>query len=517
MRRFRHDKWRIAVFTMISGNLPRELLLAIVGLLTLFIVLWLLHRGGLDPRRIVYLAKCTTGKEARDRRSSPLVAGEWDDGWIAEAVRAYVSGQREFPGQHGMGLLWTFTILKERTIPFALGLLRDPTIRDRLLVPIPGIEPSPRHSALPLVRICEIFEARTPVEAIPLLEPHLDSSLEEVATAVARAIASTGSMAGAPHILRALSSDAESAAAGAVQGLEWAVNSRMEPPLGDAIYHDVQKRFEKPGLAQDARISAGRLLLKLDRARTLAWLASPEIIQRGRVELGAALSLLLRADASPNPELLRAVLNGAMAPTAECHSGVLADAARLLGLHHQPEDRSLLESLANGNYDSEAEVELRDGALEGLFNWMRLSPVRERIQELAFTDADESVGIEERYLRAVLALDMELQNGGFAQYFFNTAGDRWCDALAGLESMGMKQHRLLLEAAIARFGPERPSANRSLRLEQMDAMEDGGCTAFDELDTAYYRCEDTVDAAAARFIVRHVDAFVQEPCQKIES
>jgi hypothetical protein len=75
-----------------------------------------------------------------------------------------------------------------------------------------------------------------------------------------------------------------------------------------------------------------------------------------------------------------------------------------------------------------------------------------------------------RHLWALELLDMELVNGGIHQYFFNSSGNLWPDALEGLEQAGYAQSAAAFRKGVAVFGPEGPSTNRTVRFKQLDSL-----------------------------------------------
>jgi hypothetical protein len=87
----------------------------------------------------------------------------------------------------------------------------------------------------------------------------------------------------------------------------------------------------------------------------------------------------------------------------------------------------------------------------------------------------------------------EVNNGGFDQYFFNSAGDHALEALAAARAGGADAVADLLDAAMrVLVGGYR--RDRFQRQDALLAVTAGG--AFDELDAAYYAVEETADLDA---------------------
>lgn len=76
---------------------------------------------------------------------------------------------------------------------------------------------------------------------------------------------------------------------------------------------------------------------------------------------------------------------------------------------------------------------------------------------------------EQRYF-AVTLLEAEVYNGGFDQFFWNSAGDHYHLAVAGLEELGaVASLAILKEAADTVFGSSGPPVDRAERWRVMDS------------------------------------------------
>src|SRR5262249_36215166 len=95
--------------------------------------------------------------------------------------------------------------------------------------------------------------------------------------------------------------------------------------------------------------------------------------------------------------------------------------------------------------------------------------------------------------RAILTCswyDYEVCNGGHHQFFWNSTGIVWEDALSGFRAMGALEHAQVLEAAVACFPGRRPSKDRQDRYTQLAAIAESD---LDSLDRQLYRLQDTHD------------------------
>lgn len=102
----------------------------------------------------------------------------------------------------------------------------------------------------------------------------------------------------------------------------------------------------------------------------------------------------------------------------------------------------------------------------------------------------------------------EVHNGGHDQFFFNSTGMVWEDALQGFRLLNATEHLRILTEAIAVFPGSRPSRDRQARWDQMDDI-DG--SVFDELDDRLYALNEDFAAIVDRYVLEHPDEFFVTP------
>ena len=83
-----------------------------------------------------------------------------------------------------------------------------------------------------------------------------------------------------------------------------------------------------------------------------------------------------------------------------------------------------------------------------------------------------ATSLSERMIFAFTWLAREVQNGGFHQFFVNSAGDFWKDALNGLVAIGDQDGLALFRQALSIFPDSSPSEDRDTRLNQLDELEE---------------------------------------------
>lgn len=93
----------------------------------------------------------------------------------------------------------------------------------------------------------------------------------------------------------------------------------------------------------------------------------------------------------------------------------------------------------------------------------------------------------------------DVNNGGFHQYFFNSAGDLVPDALEAAELSGVTELALLIRRALDLLDVQDP-ANREARADSLDGLDP---EQFADIDDAYYALEVSadLDSAMARLMM----------------
>jgi hypothetical protein len=123
---------------------------------------------------------------------------------------------------------------------------------------------------------------------------------------------------------------------------------------------------------------------------------------------------------------------------------------------------------------------------------------------------DRTIGPAEWAVRDVWLLEAEVYNGGFHQFFFNSAGDRAAETVDSLALIGAHRTAELVARANAMFGAP-PSRDREERSRQLQAMDPAGLAALAELDLAFWAAPEPLTELLAAHCRAHHEAFVGEP------
>ncbi|GAA4463086.1 DMP19 family protein [Novipirellula rosea] len=92
----------------------------------------------------------------------------------------------------------------------------------------------------------------------------------------------------------------------------------------------------------------------------------------------------------------------------------------------------------------------------------------------------------EQTFHAVWWFEAELNNGGFDQFFFNSAGDLTSNTIEALELIGASACAAIVRRACALFPRSVPSQDRDTRQGELETITDANEDAFEKLDAEFY-------------------------------
>jgi len=104
--------------------------------------------------------------------------------------------------------------------------------------------------------------------------------------------------------------------------------------------------------------------------------------------------------------------------------------------------------------------------------------------------APERRSLTERKLAAVYAVQAEVNNGGFDQYFFNDSGDDSTLALQGLKEIGSAQGVKLMQRALNVFPGGKPPVDRVKRQALVERVRPRAQAIWGACDHGFYTLDD---------------------------
>lgn len=105
----------------------------------------------------------------------------------------------------------------------------------------------------------------------------------------------------------------------------------------------------------------------------------------------------------------------------------------------------------------------------------------------------EQLSTEQINFHLIEELEMEVNNGGFSQYFYNSGGDYAHETLDALMAIKAFETHKLLQAAINEFPAQKVPKDRLKRQKMLVKIEDKASTIWDMLDNKYYKSTDNLD------------------------
>ena len=98
----------------------------------------------------------------------------------------------------------------------------------------------------------------------------------------------------------------------------------------------------------------------------------------------------------------------------------------------------------------------------------------------------------------VEALEAEINNGGFDQFFFNSAGDNTQETIEALTAIGAAHTAAIVRSAAGRFPRGRPPQDRDARQTFLEKISPEG-DAFSDEDEAFLEYREDLAALVASY------------------
>ncbi len=422
-------------------------------------------------------------------------AADWDDAQVAALVERFLFKVRT--ANEGWAEEKVLHSLGARSHPALLSILADKEQYDRLVKPT-GVNLLPEA---PFNRACDVLREAPPAEAVSVLAPFALDSSDQIRKDASIVIAAAGALEIVPLVRQAFADEEPYVGSYALMGLERALNrEKLVPEVAELLFFDVQGLIEKDKNAD----MAVRVLPRLDQRRAAEFFLSGGTLSPESKVAHHVLQGLVDADIPvPRQRLLDLVSALDKPEISYPQTYALGQVAILLGRYGEAMDHTTLERLTN-----HPDSKVRQDAAEGLLSLNGLRGFKEKVWDKLDQSDFAALTDNERYFVAVYGMDGEVNNGGFSQYFVNSSGDRWEDALAGLRQMGFVERLALFEEAIQPFGADGPSHDREVRQKQLNRLYRRNDEPFSEIEDRYYKSSEEVEVLIARFVLANPNSFL---------
>lgn len=374
--------------------------------------------------------------------------------------------------------------LGEKGYPRALEILRDESTHKRLVV-LTGDEDSLPNASI--CRLAEIFDqdAPPPPDAGVLLSRFLRSESAEIRKSVALIIGSIGSAQSLPDLERAVKDEDEYVKSFALMGIQRAISGDRIDQSVKFSFYDLVAGMWPEDTNFNVCDSIPEILLNLDRDRAVERLLEPDLFTARFEPVWRILETFAEKSVQvPRVRLLTLIQEASKEPIKYPMDNVLEGALTLLGRHRVEEDLSTLERLAEHTNE-----DVSRGAIKGLYSYHLYFETIRDPWDVVKTDGWNSLTEAEKHICAIEELNGEVNNGGFAQYYFNSGGDHWKDALRGLAAIRATERHKIMATTIEMFGQAEPSSDRDARNSQLSKVVRKKEDPFSEQDTAWYKSE----------------------------
>ena len=114
----------------------------------------------------------------------------------------------------------------------------------------------------------------------------------------------------------------------------------------------------------------------------------------------------------------------------------------------------------------------------------------------------------ERIFYITQTLEMEVNNGGFSQFFYNSSGNFSNELVKAFTAIGANATAAICQKAVAAFGRDIP-VDRDERQEMLDELESEEINEIlEECDDAFYDYEDNLNELNYSFVVKNKESFM---------
>lgn len=184
-------------------------------------------------------------------------------------------------------------------------------------------------------------------------------------------------------------------------------------------------------------------------------------------------------------------------PCAKCGVSILpATAARNDG-ECMPCVNGIRDSLEESrqHYQAQREIDKTDPVR---IHWHSL------IKRVHIQNGYSALTTAEKHYYSVTCLSGDVINGGFDQYFYNSASDHYQDAVAGLDEIGaLASLHLLLQAKQVVFGFDEVPEITSRRRLKAGQTSDSQMSRLDKLDRLFWADPDDLASKLEALLLRH--------------
>jgi hypothetical protein len=415
------------------------------------------------------------------KRDAKALARATDEQDIRQLVQGLLAPERDDEILRRLGRL------EGRAVPALLDALRDPA---RCTRPYRNLDDHTRTS--PLEVILDLLAEYGPTELAERLLPLLDSRNGRVREQLAHAFGNVGTDACIEPLTRLLSRCSEYVAAYGMIGMRDSVEAgRATPAFREAAFRLIVP-FLRSSAFNKYRDSPPILAL-LDPEKALAAFLDPRVFRPESENLAEILSTIYRYNlVVPAARLLDLEAKLAKGGDEEAYANVLY----LLAQARVPQIDEILARVKKTKPGLRTVVAQARAILDKVPDPAAF--VARRLEKVSFAKLTEP----QQFVFSIGLLEQAVHEGGFDEYFFNSAGDLAAEAVEGLEAIGASRAAKIVSKACEAFGDEGPSEDcRTRRLQSYNDRK------LWTLTDKYYDCPDDIPALLLEYARKHRSHF----------
>ena len=119
----------------------------------------------------------------------------------------------------------------------------------------------------------------------------------------------------------------------------------------------------------------------------------------------------------------------------------------------------------------------------------------------------EALSLPERVFYITQSLEMEVNNGGFSQFFYNSSGNLSNELVHAFTEIGAEATAAICKRALDAFGQELPP-DQDERQQLLDELEsDEIDEILEECDNAFYNYEDDLNSLNHAYVLKNKACF----------
>jgi len=386
--------------------------------------------------------------------------------------------------------------LDNKVFQRAIEILSDDSLHDKLMVK-DSLEDNHNTGTSGMERLLSIFlsvpNLSLPEKNIELIAPLFDYDDSDVIKKGLCVIAETGSLLAIPYLNRAMqgyTKDTELIESISYHIQKTIKHGRIDTHGKKRSFYQVLEDYYKNNSHLIGFSLIFEAMVDLSPEKAVEFFIQDDVFKIKNYSIYKILRALSKGKANVPRERVIAIMQDAIRESKDTEKldwttkQILKYSLALLGGRYNKKDLALLMEMLEHPCE-----EISMGAIKGLKRHYKYDKLIRDYWDVFEKNGWDSLTEAEKNIIALEMLDEEIDNGGFEQYFFNSSGDYWQNALNGLDAIGATKHKNVFVKVIEKFGKSSPSKNCSDRREQLATIINENEDIFEKETSVWYKNE----------------------------